>query len=91
MRYRSVRPDDGVVRDRLRELAAVGPGSVIAGFPSCSGAEGIVRTLRSSVRIWPRPLAIANGRGSTRSRGYGGFRLQACLPVPRKKVDDFIG
>src|ERR1700687_2611676 len=43
------------------------------------------------VRIRPRPQAIANERGSTRSRCGGGLWLLSCLPVPRKKVDDFVG
>src|ERR1700730_5658226 len=43
------------------------------------------------VRTRPRPQAIANERGSTRSRCGGGLWLLSRLPVPRKKVDNFVG
>jgi len=44
-----------------------------------------------AVRIRPRPQAFAIERGSTRSGCCCGFWLLSCLPVPRKKVDNFVG
>ena len=96
MRYRSRRPDDALLRARLRELAASGGGSAIAGCTCCSVAKGIDMNHKKLRRLYREERLQVRRRGG-RKRALGtrapmampqGANQRWCLDFCRDTLTD---